>query len=153
MKDDVAYNAVVRGYNDWLAEEYCPTALDRLIGLGVLPYSSLDATMDELENCAKLGFKGVILNGFPNGHGYPLPEDAHFWAAVLAMDMPVAVHVDLDRTGERAGPFFKYPVNDEDAFRYTDLVAQVARFGRAAGANAIQLIVSGLFDRFPNLRI
>jgi predicted TIM-barrel fold metal-dependent hydrolase len=153
MKDDVAYNAVVRGYNDWLAEEYCSFAPDRLIGLGVLPYSSLDVIMEELEHCARLGFKGVLLNGFPNGHGYPLPEDDRFWAAVLDMDMPVAVHVDLDRTGERAGPLFKYPVEDKNALRYTDLVAQVARFGRAAGGNAIQFIVSGLFDRFPNLRI
>lgn len=153
IKDDAAYKAVVRGYNDWLAEEYCSYAPDRLIGLGILPWSTVDDAIAEMEHCARLGFKGVLLSGFPNGHGYPSLEDDRFWAAALEMKMPVTVHIDLDRTGERAGPLFQYPRENKDATAHTDLVAQVARFGRAGGISVVQLILGGVFDRFPQLRV
>ena len=42
MADDDAYRAAVRAYNDWLGEEYCPVSRDRLIGLGVIPWTNLD---------------------------------------------------------------------------------------------------------------
>ena len=153
IKDDDAYRATVRGYNDWLAEEYCSVAPDRLIGLGVLPYTDVDDAIAEMEYCARLGLRGVMLSGFPNGHGHPAPEDDRFWARALDMGMPITVHIDFDRTGERAGPLFKYPKEDAEALKHTDLVAQVARFGRAGGVNAVQLVLSGVFERFPDLHI
>ena len=39
MTDEDAYRAAVRAYNDWLGEEYCPVSRDRLIGLGVIPWT------------------------------------------------------------------------------------------------------------------
>ena len=34
---DEVYKIIVRAYNDWLAEEYCSVAPDRLIAMGVIP--------------------------------------------------------------------------------------------------------------------
>jgi hypothetical protein len=42
MAHDEVYKAVIRGYNDWLAEEYCAVAPDRLIGMGVMPISNVE---------------------------------------------------------------------------------------------------------------
>jgi len=53
MKDDEAYRAAVRAYNDWLGEEYCAVSRDRLIGLGVIPWTNLDDALAELEHCAR----------------------------------------------------------------------------------------------------
>ena len=39
---DEVYKAVIRGYNDWLGEEYCAVAPDRLIGMGVIPITNVD---------------------------------------------------------------------------------------------------------------
>src|SRR5579862_8253662 len=64
IKDDDAYLATVRAYNDWLAEEYCDTDPDRLMGLGVLPWTTCEDTMVEMERCANKGFKGVSLGVF-----------------------------------------------------------------------------------------
>jgi hypothetical protein len=50
MADDDAYRAAVRAYNDWLAEDYCSTSPDRLIGLGVIPWTTLDDAVAELEH-------------------------------------------------------------------------------------------------------
>ena len=100
----------------------------------------------------------VFFQGFPNGKAYPWEEDDRFWAAALDLDMPVSVHVDLERTGERAGPLFKYPQETDELMKKIthDLVDQVSRFGPVRGNGSVavaQWVLSGLFDQFPNLRI
>ena len=159
IKEDVAYGAVVRAYNSWLAEEYCAVDPDRLIGVGILPLThDVADTVEELEHCAKTGLKTVLLQGFPGGKPYPSEEDDRFWSAALDLNMPVSVHVDLDRSGERAGPLFKFPLEPEGIIERIDtgLVDQVARFGPVRGNGsvaAVQWVLSGLFDRFPQLKI
>ena len=63
---DEVYKAVIRGYNDWLGEEYCAVAPDRLIGMGVIPITNVDDAIAEMEHCKKLGLKGVLLGALPN---------------------------------------------------------------------------------------
>jgi len=67
--------AAVRAYNDWLAEEYCPVAPDRLIGLGVIPWTTLNDALEELRHSAEMGLKGVMLGVFPSGKVYPTEAD------------------------------------------------------------------------------
>jgi predicted TIM-barrel fold metal-dependent hydrolase len=74
------------------------------------------------------------------------------------MKMPISVHVDLDRSGERAAPLFKYPRETPDIMTRLnhDLVDQVARFGPVRGNGsvaAVQWVLSGVFDRYPQLKI
>ncbi|MGH7810637.1 MAG: amidohydrolase family protein [Candidatus Binatia bacterium] len=157
--DNDAYNAVVRAYNSWLAEDYCATNPDRLIGVGVLPLGAdLNDVIDELEFCHRAGFKTVLLQGFPSGHAYPALEDDRFWSTALELKMPISVHVDLERDGDRKGPLFKYPKASEELIKRLphDLVDQVGRFGPVRGNGsiaAVQWVLSGLFDRFPDLKI
>ena len=54
IRDDDAYRAVVYAYNDFLAQDYCAVAPDRLIGLGVIPWTGVDYAIRELERCARL---------------------------------------------------------------------------------------------------
>ena len=84
---DEVYKAVIRGYNDWLGEEYCAVAPDRLIGMGVIPITNVEDAIAEMAHCKKLGLKGVLLGALPNAKGYPTPEDDRFWAAALDLDM------------------------------------------------------------------
>jgi hypothetical protein len=97
IADDAAYLAAIRAYNDWLGKEYCAVNPKRLIGLGVMPMTTIEDSLKELEHCAALGFKGVVLSAFPNGMAYPLPEDDRFWAAALDMQVPLTVHVAFNR--------------------------------------------------------
>lgn len=153
-KNDDAYRAVVQAYNDWLAEDYCSVAPERLLGVPVLPLIGLKDSIAEMERCAKLGFRTVGLQGFPSGFGYPVPEDDEFWTAALSLKMPVTVHVQLDRRGP--GPIFRYPIESAAASGGPGgVVGQVSheKFCRLGGVNAVQLIFSGVFDRFPELRL
>jgi predicted TIM-barrel fold metal-dependent hydrolase len=159
VEDDDAYKAIVRAYNSWLAEEYCAVDPARLIGVGILPLANdLAAVIEELEYCARAGFKTALLQGFPSGKPYPSEEDDLFWSRALELNMPISVHVDLERGGERKGPLFKYPKEPDEVMKKLthDLVDQVGRFGPVRGNGsiaAVQWVLSGLFDRFPTLRI
>src|SRR5438067_2547138 len=108
IADDDAYKAVVRAYNDWLAEDYCAVDRDRLIGVGVIPWTNVEDAIAEMEHCATQGLKAVVLGTFPSGKGYPTPEDDKFWAAAVDTDVAITVHVEFDRNGPRGGPLFRY---------------------------------------------
>jgi predicted TIM-barrel fold metal-dependent hydrolase len=153
--DDV-YKAVIRAYNDWLAEEYCAVAPDRLIGMGVMPITNVDDAVAEMEHCARLGLKGIQLGALPNAKGYPTPEDDKFWAAAVEMGMPVTVHVQFNRTGPRANqPTLRYPKEDPEVMQRLrrPFLEWITNFGLAPSISIAQLVLSGTFDRFPKLKV
>jgi len=157
--DDDVYRAVVRAYNDWLAEEYCAVARDRLLGLGVIPWTNVGDAVAELEHCAKRGLPGVTLGVFPNGKSYPLPEDDRFWAAAVDTKTPLAVHVGFDRLGPRAAqPTFEYPGADPEVLKKLGprkIVEWLALpfLNIPPSLSLAQLVLSGVFDRLPALKI
>ena len=108
VDDDEAYLTIVRAYNDWLILDYCAENPDRLIGVTIMPIiEDLDAHIEELKHCKEMGAKAIMLQDFPSGKQYPTIDDDRFWQTALDLDMPVTVHVDLERTGK--GPFLDYP--------------------------------------------
>ena len=151
VKDPEVSRALIRAYNDFQTREYCAVAPDRLIGLGVLPDKGVDDVIDEMLYCRELGLKGVYLGSYPTGLGYPTPEDDRFWAAAIDLDMPVSIHVSFG--GVRPRPEFRYPVELAGDDSPGDLLERCTRYARAGGVNAVQMVIAGVFDRFPNLHI
>ena len=156
ISHDEVYKAVIRGYNDWLAEEYCAVAPDRLIGMGVIPITNVDDAIAEMAHCKKLGLKGILMGALPSAKGYPTPEDDKFWAAAVDMDMPVTVHVQFYRTGARATqPTFKYPKEDPVIMQRLrrPFLEWLCNFGLAPSVSIAQLVLAGVFERHPKLKI
>src|SRR5439155_18576299 len=83
IREDDGLRAVIHAYNQFLVEDYCAHAPDRLIGMGIIPPTNLEDALAELEYCAQAGFKGVSIYRFPNGKGYPTPADDRFWSAAI----------------------------------------------------------------------
>ena len=155
IKDDEAYKKVVRGYNDWLAEEYCAVAPDRLIGLGLIPEVDAPSAVAELRHCAQLGLKGVQLNSFPAGQMFPTPEDDLFWAAAVDMNMPITTHVWFRHGSTYKGPLFKYPKTPQGPMKASarDPITRYLSHGNKAARDVIRLVFAGVFDRFPTFQI
>lgn len=151
VRDDDAYHAIVRGYNDYLGEEYCAVDRDRLVGLGVIPERGLEPALAELKHCKEIGLRAINLSLFPSGRAYPTPEDDRFWAAALDLDMPITIHVQFD--GARGQPLFKYPKEPPTALRPPDPMERLFRYGLRGATNATQFVMAGVFDRFPTLRV
>ena len=157
IQDKAALIAVVRGFNDYFAEEYCAVDRDRLIGMAVLPNVGVDEDIAEMERCKRAGLKGAWLSTFPSGKSYPAPEDDRFWAAALDLDMPLVVHTSFPtKVGSRDTPLFKYAREPQGEKRPpTDFVQRFARQAphHSGSVEASQLIIAGVFDRLPKLQI
>ena len=152
IQDDRVLAGVVHGYNEFLAEEYCALAPDRLLAMGVVPPTNVDDAVAELEYCARAGFKGVCLYKYPSGKVYPTPEDDRFWAASLDLRMPITGHTVAATTrftGE--GPAFLYP--RKPARNTGDPITLIFRFCGDAAFTPIQMAYAGVFDRFPDLKL
>ena len=154
IRDPQAYVALTRAYNQWLVEDYCSADPDRLLGVGCIPERDMDSALAELEYCGKAGLKTIEIASFPTGKSFPTPEDDKFWAAVVEMDMPLTVHVQFSQSRDSGGGrVFQYPIEPESHQRPAGYVDRLARYGIRSALNVVQMVMSGLFDRFPTLNI
>lgn len=157
VPDHQAHLAMIRAYNEYLAQEYCGYAPHRLFGTGVVPQGSIDEKIAEMEHCKRLGLKAIHLTSYPSAKPYPMPEDDRFWAAAIDMDVPITIHTFLvHHTGEGGPLLFNYPNKPTGPLPPDDFVSHLARYygwSRSGGVDAVQMVLAGLFDRFPTLRI
>jgi predicted TIM-barrel fold metal-dependent hydrolase len=151
IRADDAYKAVIHAYNEFLAEEYCATAPDRLLATGIIPNVDVSSAVAEMEYCARAGLKSVALSMFPSGKTFPTEDDDRFYAAALDLNMPLTIHVGFIG---RDGPVFRYQKEPSDVVGFgSDPVRVLTRFGGGTAQNALQMVMFGVFDRFPKLRI
>jgi predicted TIM-barrel fold metal-dependent hydrolase len=156
IPDKAAFLAIVQGFNDYFIEEYCGVAPHRLVGVAVLPDIGVDEDIAEMRRCKEKGFKAVRLHTFPSGKSFPTSEDDKFWAAALDLDMPLTIHTSFPRQYRGRDHFLmKYPTEPEGQERPVDFLERIARHGifHCGAIEAVQLILSGVFDRFPKLQI
>ena len=147
ISDTEAYVAIVQGYNTFLAESYCAVAPDRLLGVPVIPNRGIDVAIAELRRCHALGLKAVALTDFPSGKPVVSAEDDPFWATALELGMPLAAHTHFGNP---------YPPGisgaQSDAPPLAGMICSRQALQRPLWTVA-QLMVTGVFDRFPELRI
>ena len=156
IQDKAAFLAIVKAFNDYFIEEYCGVAPDRLVGVAVMPDIGVEEDIIEMKRCKEKGFKAVRLHTFPSGKSFPTPEDDRFWAAALDLNMPLTIHTSFPRQYRGRDHFLmKYPTEPEGQERPVDFLERIARHGilHCGSIEAVQLILSGVFDRFPKLQI
>jgi len=152
-KDDDLYLELVRAYNEFLAEEYMAVAPDRLICMGTIPITGVEDAVRELEHCAKLGLRGVKLDRFPSGRGYPTAEDDKFWVAAVDLKMPLTNHNDGKMGSGRGEPAFKYDKEPGEDVHQREPMNYFFRFTNDAMTASIQMAFAGVWDRFPALEM
>jgi predicted TIM-barrel fold metal-dependent hydrolase len=147
VSDRRIYCSMVQAYNTFLAQDYCSIAPDRLIGCGVVPVSGIDDALNELKRCSQLGLKAVCFYQYPNGGSRPKPEDDRFWATALELQMALAPHVFF---GDRTLP----PVDHAKGTANQEFLYFLAARSQAGPlVNVAVTFTSGLFERFPQLKI
>jgi 2,3-dihydroxybenzoate decarboxylase len=120
----------------------------RFAGFAALPTADPNAAADELERAVtKLGFKGAMIHGLANN---VFIDDKRFWpifARAEKLDMPIYLHPSLPHPAVM------------DAY-YKDYVADYPMVVRAAwgytveaATSAVRMVLSGVFDAHPRLRI
>ena len=148
IRDGDIYRSIVRAYNTFLGKDYCSVAPDRLIGNATLPVTGVDDAIDELEFAAQSGLPAVCLPQFPNGSGFPADEDDRFWSRSLELNVRLCPHFGF---GERHAQLKGLAAGDSLGLQFASVLSLRAESLVPVFCIA-QLIVSGVFDRFPDLR-
>jgi predicted TIM-barrel fold metal-dependent hydrolase len=139
VRDAEFLMACYRAFNDWAAE-YCSVNPERLLGIGNLVLDDVPAAIKELERIAKIGLRGAMIPiGSREEQPYTSPEFDPFWAAAQDLNMTLSMHAATSRTGVTFG------VN-KMMRKYVGLPYQIQ-------VTICDLIVSGVFERFPRLKL
>lgn len=146
LGEDVAMDAC-RAVNDALAAAINEKP-DRFAGFAMIPTVSPDAAADELQRAVEeLGLKGAMIHGPSCGQFVDTPEFWPIYARAEALDVPIYLHPALPDgtvTETYYAPYSK---------THPDLLRAGWGFGVEAGTQAVRLILSGVFDRHPDLKI
>jgi predicted TIM-barrel fold metal-dependent hydrolase len=134
--------SLARSTNDMLAKvvEKYP---DRFASFAVIPLKDPDAATSELERAVtQLGLKGTLI--FSGIEGKYLDE-RQYWVifeAAEKLGAPLYIHPG-QLLPEMAKPYQVYPI----------LTGAIWGFAAEAGLHAMRLICSGVFDKYPGLKI
>jgi 2,3-dihydroxybenzoate decarboxylase len=137
---------LARRTNDVLAEQVAKNP-KRFAAFAALPMQDPEHAARELERCVRtLGFKGALVNGYSqvqsadNAVYYDLKQYWDFWQVVEQLDVP----------------FYLHPREPSERKAYSGhpwLIGPAYGFGAETALHALRLIGSGLFDRYPALKI
>jgi len=137
--------AMCRVYNDW-AWEVFGAVNDRLSPMACVASADIDGAINEINRCAKLGFRGLSLPCKPvwgppdhEALNYNLPQFDPLWAAIQDVDLPITFHVSTGRDPRTSrgngGAVINYAVHS--------LAPTMEPIANLCG--------SGVLDRFPKL--
>lgn len=133
---------LAREYNDRLAEAVKGHS-KRYVGLACIAPQDPRAAADELERAVNtLGLKGAIINSHTKGEYL---DDKKYWVIferAQKLNVPLYLH-PRGPSPDMMKPFIGYPMLDSAMWG----------FSAEAGLHALRLILSGLFDEFPKLKL
>jgi predicted TIM-barrel fold metal-dependent hydrolase len=149
MTDVALQEACFRAYNDWLIE-YCSVSPERLYGIAAISVYNIDNAIKEMERCKKAGMRGVMIWQIPPAElSFATDHYDRFWAAAQEMGMPVSLHI---LTGA--------PFPPGELIRSSRTATALEGIHRAVNTkllyvsdSLLDLVGSGTFDRFPNLKV
>ncbi|HSU76526.1 MAG TPA: amidohydrolase family protein [Burkholderiales bacterium] len=145
--DADAAPAIARAANDRLRERL-RASNGRLEAFAALPTAQPRAAADELERAVtRLGFKGAMIHGLTNGH---FIDERQFWPIferAQALDVPIYIH-----------PALPHPAVVEAYYRdylqeFPGLLTAAWGFTVETATQGIRLVLSGVFDQYPGLKI
>jgi predicted TIM-barrel fold metal-dependent hydrolase len=136
------WQAGIRAHNRWLAE-FCATEPKRRAGIGLIHLNDVEVAVREVEWIARHGLRGGVLLPLPSPsdtHLRPLtsPDYDRLWAAIQDCALVINQH-----SGQGSPHYGRDP--GADALWVLEMPFFVQR-------GFCQLILGGVFERFPRLR-
>ncbi|MEU4555109.1 amidohydrolase family protein [Micromonospora violae] len=162
--------AGVEAYNRFIVEEFCSAAPDRLFPVAQLPTTGVDDCVRTLRSCVEQGFVGAVLPCWPTGGDHLDAASAPFWSCAEELGLPICMHVGFRSREERLllrelqerrlddelTSVRFHPHRPDHAPRPLEYHHRAPNFGVSLGRAAAvlsDLLLSGLFDAHPGLRI
>ena len=122
---------------------------ERFAAFAALPTADPKAAADELERAvAKLGFKGAMLHGLTQqGEFLDLPRFWPIYERAAALDVPIYIHPALPHRAVVDAYYKDY------LEKFPGLMTAAWGFTVETATQGIRLVLSGVFDRHPGLKI
>src|SRR6476660_1093352 len=121
---------------------------DRFAAFAALPTADPKAAADELERTVvKLGFKGAMVNGLTSG---VFLDDKRFWPIcerAEALDVPLYMHPAIPHPAVIEAYYKDY------VEKHPSLLRAAWGFTVETATQGLRLVLSGLFDAYPGLKI
>ena len=146
--DPATATSLVHNINDELAAAVSAHP-DRFAAFATLALQEPEKAVQEFERCVKdLKFKGLIVMGTLNGIFLDDPRFTPIFATAQALDVPIYIHPGFPPQPVRDAYYSGLPGN-------IGFGLSMAGWGWHAetGLHCLRLILSGVFDRFPKLKI
>jgi predicted TIM-barrel fold metal-dependent hydrolase len=151
VKDQKLCRTAIEIYNDAMAEIQADSG-NRLLPMPLMPAWSVEASIAEAKRVAALGARGVNMTQDPPDLGAPDLGDRAwdpFWEVCSELELPVQFHIGASVTTMTfygSYPWPSHPMNTQLAIGGTLLFVGNARV-------VTNLILSGIFDRHPDLKV
>ena len=146
LKNEVAIDAC-KNVNNALAQVISNHS-DRFLGFAMLPTNlPIDAASELRRSVEELGFKGAMIHGVSAGK---MVDEKFFWpifAEAERLDVPIYLHPALPDKEVTERYYAPYDAS------HPMLTRAAWGFGVEAGTQAIRMVLSGVFDKHPNLKI
>lgn len=138
---------VARRANDKL-HEVVRNSRNRFHGFAALPTADPKAAADELERAVtKLGFKGAMIHGLANGL---FLDDRRFWPIferAETLDVPIYMHPAIPHPAV-VDAYYKDYLKE-----FPGLLTAAWGFTVETATQAIRMVLSGMFEAYPRLKI
>ncbi|MEC1652575.1 amidohydrolase family protein [Bacillus vallismortis] len=135
--------------NDHAAEFFVSKHPDRFKAFAAVPLQDPEEAAKELERAVnELGFVGALVNGYSNigdennAQYLDEPQVRPFWEKAAQLKVPVYLH-----------PRIPLPNQQRIYKGYEGLLGSAWGFGFETATHAIRLMLSGLFDEYPDLTV
>ncbi len=151
VEDQDLCRMVVEMYNDQMAEIQADSG-NRLLPMPLMPAWSVDTCIAEAKRVGALGMRGVNMTSDPDDLGAPDLGDRAwdpFWETCTEHQLPVHFHIGASVT---AMTFYgKYPWESHAMDTKLAICGSLLFIGNARVVT--NLILSGMFDRHPDLKM
>ncbi len=151
VTDEALRMVCVEIFNDASAELQAESD-NRLLPMAILPAWNIDACVREVQRAESLGLRGVNLTSDPQDLGAPDLANRAWdpvWEACSAASMPVHFHIGASLT--TMNYFGTYPWDSHDDDTKLAIGGTLLFIGNARVV--VNIICSGMLDRFPELKI
>ena len=142
-RDPEAVTAGYQAYNRWLADT-CAQVPGRMFAQAMVDFTDVDAAVKQIHAAKDQGFVGVLMPPLipdaPGSHYFFDPALDPIWAACVETGLPISQH------GGVGAPSYK----PQGLAAFLVLATEHSFF---SGRSLWQLILGGVFDRFPALKV
>src|SRR5258706_10561406 len=114
---------------------------DRYAALAAIAPQDPRAAVQEMQRAVALGMKGAVINSHTQGEYLDQPKYWEIFEAAQALDVPIYLHPNTPPR-EMIGPFLP-----------RGLDGAIYGFAVETGLHLMRIVVAGVFDRFPKLKV